>query len=444
MYMTDSEEIRRERAYVIPEGTRLVGEEGDEYTVLSLLSNETGQANVYSVEKDGKVYALKLFFHRVSDPQNESVLTQIRILRARTAPSASFVTPLDIIEYDGRAGYIMEYVGSEFVDGVYLINGVGGNIQEQYPFVFKLSILHAIADAVRILFDAGLAIMDLKLDNIKFNPQTGEVRILDVDTIVANGARGFVIGTPGYMPPRVMRGEEAPDKYADCFALAVIIFETLFRFHPFEGIAEQDAPMDMDVAEYLYATHPVYVFHPADFSNRPLLGYEVYEVRYHRYPDFFTEALERTFVAGLEDKEERTTPAQWCEIIERLYESSFICAECGEEQFIERDEIAVCDMCGSTLVKPLLLQGDKWVPLYLGSEIGEDELWYGGTPGRKVFKIETTEYSGKFGITPLVSSLRILLEDGSVIPFDAGEKAPLILGARYLFEMRPELTLRQI
>ncbi len=439
----ESDAMRAERNYVLPEGTRVEGERGAFYTVLSLLSNDTGQANIYTVEKDGRVYVLKLFFRKENEAENEAMLSQIAVLMRRGEASDAFVTPLDIIRHEGRVGYVMEYVSREYTDGVYLVNGIDGDIQNQVPFAVKLTVLYGIAEAVRALFDAGLAIMDLKLDNVKFDPVTGAVRILDIDTIVSDGARGFVIGTPGYMPPLVMRGEEDPDKYADCFALAVIIFQTLFRFHPFEGRAEE-VELDEDRFEYLYALHPVFVFHPTDDSNRPTEACAMYERRYERYPAFFTDAFLRTFVYGLfENKEVRTSPEEWCHLIERLYESSFSCSVCAEEHFIEREDITLCEVCGEPLLKPLLLEGDKSVPLYLESELSEEQIWFGGSRDRIVFRVVKTEYNGKFGLETPLSSLRLLFDDGRLITFERGKTAPLFLGARYLFEDK-EFSLRQI
>ncbi len=439
----ESEYMRKERAYILPHGSTVMGERGDAYTVLSLLSNDTGQANVYTVQKDGETYVLKLFFRKEREEENAAMLSQIAILMRRGEASEAFVTPLDVVRHEGRVGYVMEYVTEEYIDGIYLVNGLDGDIQNQVPFAVKLTVLYGLSEAVRALFDAGLAIMDLKLENVKFDPHTGAVKILDTDTIVASGSRGFVYGTPGYMPPAVMRGEEEPDRYADCYALAVIIFLTLFRFHPLEGRADEKE-LDCDRFEYLYAAHPVYVFHPTDDSNRPTNACAMYEKRYLRYPVAFTDGFLRTFVYGLSDhKEERTTPEEWCRKIEALYESSFLCGVCGEEQFIERDDIFLCEVCGEPLVKPLLLEGDRAVPLYFGSEIREESIWFAPPIDRTLFRVVKTEYGGKFGLLTLVSPLRLLFDDGKVITFEKDTVAPLFLGVRYLFENK-EFTLRQI
>ncbi len=438
----ESDAARAERNYILPEGTRVAGTGGSFYTVRSLLSNDTGQANVYTVEKDGETYVLKLFF-RKGEEENRAILSQIAILMRRGEASDAFVTPLETVEHEGRVGYVMEYVGEEYIDGIFLINGIGGDIQNQVPFAVKLTVLYGLSEAVSALFNAGLALMDLKPENVKFNPYTGAVKILDTDTIVASGSRGFVFGTPGYMPPAVMRGEEEPDRYADCYALAVIIFLTLFRFHPLEGKADEKE-LDSDRYEYLYATHPVYVFHPSDFSNRPTDACAMYERRYLRYPTFFTDGFLRTFVYGLsERKEERTTPEEWCGLIERLYEASFLCTVCAEEQFIEREDTVFCEVCGEPLVKPLLLEGDKAVPLYLESEIKESDLCFAPLTDRTLFRVVKTEYSGKFGLMTLHSALRLLFDDGKIVSFEKGTVAPLFLGVRYLFEDK-ELILRQI
>ena len=421
-----------ERASVLPVGMVLGGESGRAYTVLSLISNETGQGNIYLVRDELDFYALKLFFKREGDPENRLVKEQIERLMARGKACDVFVHPLDIIHHEGRIGYIMEYIDpGVYVDGIFLVNGMDGDIQNQMPFAVKLTAMYQLSHAMATLFQANLAMMDLKFDNIKVNPATGDIRIMDVDTIVANGVTGFVSGTLGFMPPNIMRYNEASDRYADCFALAVMIFYTFFRFHPLEGRAEESLPPGTDPWQYLYTDHPVYVFHPFDDSNRPTDACALYAGRYERYPDYFKLAFERTFVDGLFDqKTYRTYPDEWCELLERLYEESYFCPVCYEEHFISGGGGAVCEVCGAPLVRPLLLSADKSIPLFLGSEISERSLWF-DAPDTPLFRVVKTEYSGKFGLEVLASDLHLYFPDGTSRSFRKGETAPLFLGVSY-------------
>ena len=407
--------------------TVLVSETQRKYKVCSLISTGTGQGDIYKVVGDDKEYALKLFY----DGESDLMRRQIQILMKRGKACPAYVHPLDVVYAEGRLGYIMEYIPDSYLSGSVLYNGIEHEgYREELPFHIKLSVLHSLAEAVSVLYNADLAMMDLKFDNLKINPDDWSIKILDTDTVVSSrDGRSLIEGTVGFMPPLTMKRAELPTKYNDSFALAVIIFMSLMGSHPLMGQLG-DVPHDCDLETYLFCKNPIYVWHPTDKRNRPTADCQVTENKLLKYPRVFLEAMQKTFVDGLYKKEKRTSPNEWCDVLKEVYGSSYCCLECGEEQFFDSNTY-ICDCCGGELVKPLRAVGDKSIPLFFGSEISCGELWDSSSSTDSFATVAATEYKGKAGLLVKSDSIKIIFEDGQTLEFPKGRVAPLFMNAAY-------------
>lgn len=405
----------------------LISETNKEYKISSLISSGTGQGDIYKVICDDKEYALKLFYAGESDFMRR----QIQVLMKRGKACPEYVHPLDIISFEGRQGYIMEYIPDTYLSGSVLYNGVENNgYREELPFHVKLSVLHSLAEALSILYNANLAMMDLKFDNLKINPDDWSIKILDTDTVVSSkDGKSLIEGTVGFMPPLTMKREETPTKYNDSFALAVIIFMSLLGSHPLIG-QMAEIPQHGNIETYLFAENPIYVWHPTDKRNRPTVESQITENKLLKYPKAFIAAMERTFVDGLYTKEKRTSPSEWCDILKKVYDSSYCCLECGEEQFLEND-VCRCDSCGSELVRPLFIVGDQKVPLFMGNEISSCELWNSSMSRDTFASIAATRYKGKAGLLVKSDSIKLIFSDNQTIEFSRGKTVPLFANAIY-------------
>lgn len=406
----------------------LISETKAEYTVSSLISSSTGQGDIYKVSCKGKDYALKLFY----DGESDLMRRQIEVLMKRGKACPEYVHPLDVLSVDGRLGYIMEYIPDSYLSGSVLYNGVEENgRREELPFHVKISVLHSLAKAVGVLYNANLAIMDLKFDNFKINPEDYTVKILDTDTVVGSGeGKSIIEGTVGFMPPLTMRREEIPTRYNDSFALAVIIFMSLMGSHPLIG-KMGELPHDCDVESYLFAENPIYIWHPTDTRNRPDEESFITENKLKKYPKVFLNAMEKTFVDGLFEKEKRTTPDEWCDVLMTVYGNSFCCFECGEEQFFDDKDLSYCDYCGFDIEKPLVLVGEKSVPLFFGSVISSRDLWLSSTAEDSFVTISASGYLGKAGLLVGGDPVKLIFPNGDKIEFSKGGVAPLFMNATY-------------
>ena len=108
-----------------------------------------------------------------------------------------------------------------------------------------------IANALEAAHEQGIIHRDLKPANIKVTP-TGTVKVLDfglakaidrdrtADAVTSMVTRpGTILGTPAYMSPEQVRGEEV-DKRTDVWALGCVLFELLTNRRAFGGGTASD------------------------------------------------------------------------------------------------------------------------------------------------------------------------------------------------------------
>jgi serine/threonine protein kinase len=135
----------------------------------------------------------------------------------------------DVVEHDGRAFIVMEYVEGESL-AVLLKRG-------PLPPVRVIAIGRQIAAALAAAHGGGIVHRDLKPANIQVMPD-GSIKILDFGiatalaslttttrtTVGMTDTRGQQAGTPAYMSPEQLLGQPV-DERSDLFSLALILFE---------------------------------------------------------------------------------------------------------------------------------------------------------------------------------------------------------------------------
>jgi serine/threonine protein kinase len=136
--------------------------------------------------------------------------------------------------YDiGEAGDT-PYIVMEYLDGADLSRTIRGG---RLSFDRKLQIMIDVCEGLAYAHGRDIVHRDIKPANI-FVTSQGQVKILDFG--LARGAlsevtqTGRILGTPNYMAPEQIRGEEL-DHRADIFSAGVVFYELLSGVKAFEG-----------------------------------------------------------------------------------------------------------------------------------------------------------------------------------------------------------------
>jgi len=152
---------------------------------------------------------------------------EVRIARQISHPNICRV--YDIGEVDGQPFISMEYVDGEDLGG--LLQRIG-----RLPADKALEIARKICAGLAAAHDRGVIHRDLKPQNIMLN-RRGEPVIMDfglaavADQLTGAEARN---GTPAYMSPEQLRGDEVTAK-SDIYALGLVLYEIFSGKRAFEA-----------------------------------------------------------------------------------------------------------------------------------------------------------------------------------------------------------------
>ena len=358
-------------------GDKIPMELGGEAEILALLGSG-GQGEVYRARCKGAEYALKLYLpNRVKNPvlfrENLASLAEM----GAPAENSAFVMPLMLTERScGQLGFIMRLIPQEYAPLSDILNA-RVKLSDLYSVVNSAI---AVTKAFRELHNCGRSYQDMNDGGFFIRPSDGDVLICDCDNIAPHGESLGIAGKPGYMAPEIVRGEKAPDKFTDRYSLAVILFRLLLRGDPLEGGRVLKSVCLTEEAERRhYGFDPMFVYDPADYSNRPVRGVHNNIIKFWRImPDYIREAFTESFTTGLNAPEKRLIEKQWLDLLIRLRGDICGCS-CGAQNFIqafERDEEhkLIC-RCGIHSEPPLSLVGAKGrVLLSDGAKLFSQEL----------------------------------------------------------------------
>lgn len=304
-----------------------------------------GQGEVYLAEYNGKQCALKVYKEKVNSDFRYNLKNNIE----KGSPSEDFLWPKLLLDFDdGKTGYIMDLRPKNYVSFVSYLTG-------KHPFKSRAVMLKwciKLCTAFKKLHEMGYSYQDLNDGSFFMDPETGDLLICDNDNVTADKKNLGILGKMRYMAPEIVRGEKMPDVHSDRFSLAVILFMALCLGNPFEGERLKNYDIVDENAEYeMFGSDPVFVYHKTDRSNRPIRGYHSSVLKRWAYiPLYVKEAFHRTFVDGLNDREnERTTELEWLKLLTKYRDELITCPHCGYEfiyGFGEKKEYDVCPACG--------------------------------------------------------------------------------------------------
>ena len=261
--------------------------------------------------------------------------------------STQIIDPLDenslFVFEDGTFGYAMELVDTKkFVS----IKTFRTNVQD-VRVVCKA--IKNFARAMRSVHLSGWCYKDISSNNVYFDPQSGDVRIIDCDNVSVPKNK-TVLGTPNFIAPEVYE-TATPDMESDFFSMALVLYTLCTGAHPLLGkkvLAYLDSVNGdlYDRMPIVYGRDAVFVFDPVNKSNEirrykgRLRNYFDSEISYwETLPDSLRNAFIKTFSDGIkpENKHMRTSDSKWESIADLLIrENTIKCEHCKKYSFSDR------------------------------------------------------------------------------------------------------------
>ncbi len=234
----------------------------------------------------------------------------------------------------------------------------------------KLRLL-ALAKAAAILarlHAAGLVYGDISPNNCFMGDGSQEVWLIDADNLRFERVQGGnSVYTPRYGAPEIVQGTDQSRPRTDCWAFAVMAFETLSLVHPFIGqkVLDPDDDEDgwdtepaapgapADAEERAYAGYLAYIDDQDDDSNRALSGLPRPLVLTPQLARLFQE----TFGAGRTKPWRRPSMAFWALELTRAHDLSVACPGCAMSY--SKDH-ATCPYCDAPRPTVAIAVTDRW------------------------------------------------------------------------------------
>ena len=426
-------------------GTICKSEAGSEYTIGDFLGGGS-QGEVYSAKLDaGHDVAIKFYIPtQGTDLQKD----HIAFLIDAGSPGQDFIWPEELVSTDGSEsfGYAMPLKEERFKNFNALMSG-----DIRVGLMTMLSISYNMACAFHALHIKGLCYADISFGNGLFDPENGDFLAIDNDNITINNADEYygVLGTPDFMAPEVVRGDEKPSQLTDLHSLAVLIFYLLTISHPLYGKKLLSMHcLDLHARRLLLGENPVFIFDRKDLSNKAVRDQDD---PYHeagsnalffwpRLPLEIRDILSETFTAGLKDGDHRARTSQWKKALAGARDMLFYCGECGFEHFQETKFPRYCLRCGKLLRQPpRMVFDDGKHPVMLTHDrkiyphhLDPDRMWDFHAPmGMMEQHFQKKELWGLKNATQ--HPWRVRFQDGHAHTVAPGKTCPVIPGAKIDF-----------
>ena len=233
------------------------GVEFNHYKIIKQIGSG-GMGNVYLANRnDGqfdKIVAIKVLTKGFSNQNiKRRFLREKQILAQLRHPNIVPLLDAGTTE-DGIPWFVLE-----FIDGQTINKIVTSHELTSRKIV---SIMIKTCDAIHYAHTLGIFHRDIKPDNIIIEENDGEFNpfILDFGIAHQNDSQkltdqGHLIGTPGYMSPEQIKGEQSIDNRTDIFSLGVVLYQLFSGTKPF------NAPSTVDIHQKIIHDNPTKLCH---------------------------------------------------------------------------------------------------------------------------------------------------------------------------------------
>ena len=378
---------------VLAVGTVIRSEVMNQYKIVRQLS-EGGQGIVYVVEGSGGLKCFKQY-KRVMLNHRPDLLAHIRKPIQKGSPDQHcFVWPQEAVSSGGVQGYIMELAEKPFTP---LVRFTLPLSRKGVRFANSKATVDAMLNLVssfNVLHMTGYSYQDLSLGNFMFNPENGDLRIIDNDNVSVNGESTGILGTPGFIAPEVLKLQTVPNRYSDYYSLSIILFHILFRAHPLEGVRGLVPLLTPEMEMAMYRDDPVFMFDPTDARNRPSKDLQQYITHaWEQMPPYlqgaFTMSLGKEAV--LVKPQKRVDESSWEKVLIRLRNDIMTCPYCDAELVYTGRAPTVCPDCRKPLGQMFAFRTDRCkypIPISYGSTLMSANLRYCDTGKGNIKEIQ--------------------------------------------------------
>ena len=181
----------------------------------------------------GRFVAIKVLHRHLSEESSfvERFRSQVRSIAQ--LQHTNLVRVIDFEVQDEQYFMVMNYIQ-------------GGTLREYLqkhgplPVQKALEIVLQLADGLAYAHQQGIMHHDIKPVNVMFtdaslsSPVLTDFGLADMLNPASMSSSGVVIGTPAYMPPEFLRGEEG-DEQSDIYSLALVLYEMLTSSPPYQA-----------------------------------------------------------------------------------------------------------------------------------------------------------------------------------------------------------------
>jgi eukaryotic-like serine/threonine-protein kinase len=209
----------------------VVGQNIGKYRVLDRIGRG-GMGTVYRAidETLHREVAIKVLNAELNDPEVAKRFRAEAITVARLS-HPGIATIYELFQHEGQWLMVMEFVRGETLE--HMVDRMGP-LSPQRAAELSMQALAALAHA----HSMGVVHRDLKPANLMIT-ETGAVKIMDFGIARVAGTEhltnaGFMMGTPAYMAPEQVKGQEI-DARADLYAMGVVFYRLTTAKLPFKG-----------------------------------------------------------------------------------------------------------------------------------------------------------------------------------------------------------------
>jgi hypothetical protein len=209
----------------------MIGQNIGKYRVLERVGRG-GMGTVYRAidETLHREVAIKVLNAELNDPEVARRFRTEAITVARLS-HPGIATIYELFQHDGQWLMVMEFVRGETLEQL-VANA--GPLTPERAAALCMQALAALAHA----HSMGVVHRDLKPANVMLT-SAGDVKVMDFGIARVAGSEhltsvGFMMGTPAYMAPEQVLGQEI-DARADLYAVGVVLFRLLTGVLPFKG-----------------------------------------------------------------------------------------------------------------------------------------------------------------------------------------------------------------